>query len=1167
MVGRNRPGLDAGDVAGFAAEVALDPLTYLTFGASALSKSGKVAKAAGLLPKADIAGTALKAGRREQLVTSTLDDVLKGLPDTAQSASKVQDMERAAGAMGTTLDQLRLSGETLGGLGRYHVPGMVDVTFGRSRELAKKLDRLGHRLRYSPVGTGLARAFSVPARGMKTVLGQLEGTRSLSREVSQTQAIKSQQVLGREMLERAGLNDPDGWTDTLATMDGTYRLTDEESAAMRSALDRGQQVEDVFVPDFDEAFNRNLMPKLQDKLDRKLMSPEDVDSLKGMLRQEYEQNQELLTEMKRLGLDPREHADPTILYAARQHGRRPDYLGPRGGKPFKTTSAFDFSRLQFLKRLLPSTEGPGGGAMVERIVRDPKIVGTQLEAGEKFRNFMATRAARARGYPGATVYQPVRTDVDALKKEMLDSEAFSQAEIDAAFPDVLEAAERPQHVFEKYLMGSQSQLDRLDELNKQVTDLAEMRAADVPDEDAIEALSKVVNDGKAEREGLSARWQQAQQIADWAGRREIPPAGELFWNRHVLDAQALRKIADVQRIEGTSAFYRLGAGAAERGEGERLLSFIEKQGKGIKDTDTAVARMAEQLSSRADELGLDAQAIENLSEGMDGYRVRVAEVVDDVDEIERAARDAWEADRSSVFDELTIAPKVAEDMGRAMAHWNPTKESAGWLKRAYDGYNNVFRALVTAPFPAFHVRNATTAFWQQLVTGSYDPRLGKLNPLAYVRPLQDGVEFAVKGKLPKNWKSHPWLKGLNERQAMEKLRADFYAYRVSEPHANIGHVTLGETEVTRNVPDVLESLPGHRKPHVKFGFWEQLNPASVRGGFGAGAKKAEHIGSDPFLLTRLGRVAGNTVEDTNRFATWWAQGLQGASPEVAAGISRGAHVDYRLMTDMERNVWKRLIPFWQFSRHMIPFQLSQLAHKPGGLVAQTIRAANRMRGEGFVPEHVGAGLAIPFGEGAEGKQRFITGIDLPHEQLNDILRLRHLDTSSPGGLVTSAVGSVSETGKALLGQTTPLLKGPVEEITGRQFYSGRDLRDLDSRIGRMIQTATRSETQPYVPQALDQLLANTPAARALSSGGRALDAIMTPERRESSLTQLLTGVRMKDVDTERAQRMAAKDRLIEMLRPRPDVRVYEKLYVPAAQRELLDDETRRRVELYNRLMR
>lgn len=47
----NKEGLDAGDAAGFAAEVALDPLTYLTFGASALSKAGKAAKAAGTLEK------------------------------------------------------------------------------------------------------------------------------------------------------------------------------------------------------------------------------------------------------------------------------------------------------------------------------------------------------------------------------------------------------------------------------------------------------------------------------------------------------------------------------------------------------------------------------------------------------------------------------------------------------------------------------------------------------------------------------------------------------------------------------------------------------------------------------------------------------------------------------------------------------------------------------------------------------------------------------------------------------------------------------------------------------------------------------------------------------------------------------------------------------------
>ena len=41
ILGRNKEGFDFGDVLGFGAEVLLDPLTFATFGASALKQRGK----------------------------------------------------------------------------------------------------------------------------------------------------------------------------------------------------------------------------------------------------------------------------------------------------------------------------------------------------------------------------------------------------------------------------------------------------------------------------------------------------------------------------------------------------------------------------------------------------------------------------------------------------------------------------------------------------------------------------------------------------------------------------------------------------------------------------------------------------------------------------------------------------------------------------------------------------------------------------------------------------------------------------------------------------------------------------------------------------------------------------------------------------------------------
>lgn len=76
--------------AGVAAEIGLDPLTYLTFGGSAAKTlAGKAAQKAGMLD--DVAKVAsAKAGRaigqREALMTTSVDDLLGALPETARAA-------------------------------------------------------------------------------------------------------------------------------------------------------------------------------------------------------------------------------------------------------------------------------------------------------------------------------------------------------------------------------------------------------------------------------------------------------------------------------------------------------------------------------------------------------------------------------------------------------------------------------------------------------------------------------------------------------------------------------------------------------------------------------------------------------------------------------------------------------------------------------------------------------------------------------------------------------------------------------------------------------------------------------------------------------------------------------------------------------------------------
>lgn len=155
LLGRNKKGFDWGDVAGFAGEVALDPLTYLTFGASAVGKGGQIAKRAGVLTDAlKASGKGPRVGR----MTETLGGIAKRA--TPDELSRLGD---AATKMGfSSLDDAlaRHGGEAVGGLVGVGLPFKSPVftlgkAGGKAESVARGMDAAGKAVK----GTAPVRYF------------------------------------------------------------------------------------------------------------------------------------------------------------------------------------------------------------------------------------------------------------------------------------------------------------------------------------------------------------------------------------------------------------------------------------------------------------------------------------------------------------------------------------------------------------------------------------------------------------------------------------------------------------------------------------------------------------------------------------------------------------------------------------------------------------------------------------------------------------------------------------------------------------------------------------------------------------------------------------------------------------------------------------------------
>ena len=239
---------------------------------------------------------------------------------------------------------------------------------------------------------------------------------------------------------------------------------------------------------------------------------------------------------------------------------------------------------------------------------------------------------------------------------------------------------------------------------------------------------------------------------------------------------------------------------------------------------------------------------------------------------------------------------------------------------------------------------------------------------------------------------------------------------------------------------------------------------------------------------------------------------QGMTPSAAAELTGRTVYSGANFTPFEQNVMRRLLPFWGYTKYVVPQQLQFLAEHPGGLAAQGIRLSDAARGTGFLPEYMSNGLAIPMGQEDNGQQRYLSKIDMPWESLFGFVQ--------PGQNLNAAIGN---TGLNMLSQLNPLLKAGLEGATNKQFLTGRD---LDSLYGKATGVA-----------AIDNLLYNSPISRAITSARTLTDErkYETPASALGVPLNLLTGAKVSDVDMEKQRGLAQLTALREYLSHDPNV--------------------------------
>lgn len=323
----------------------------------------------------------------------------------------------------------------------------------------------------------------------------------------------------------------------------------------------------------------------------------------------------------------------------------------------------------------------------------------------------------------------------------------------------------------------------------------------------------------------------------------------------------------------------------------------------------------------------------------------------------------------------------------------------GEIMKTVDSLTQFFKSYATAT-PGFHVRNAFSATFMNAT---------------------DGVGFKDTKDAIRLWtalhKDAGWVKDSDPSRFLEQL--------------------------SLNDPETFQAF------EAAFG-------SGAGGAFGAGEMGGDvlgrHLGGDNKIQRAANRASdtkwtrgsgrlGEPVEGVARLAVALNSIKRGDTALDAQSRIARLHFDYSQVSALDKNM-KRLIPFWTFASRNLPLQLQQMWMRPGAYLAVSKVAKNFHAGED--------GEELP--DWLQGRDAFIAG-HLPFNvpgmgSKGDAMALSpdlgHLDMAEKVRSFNPA-----ELDK-VLANLNPIAIGPLEALNNKNFYFGNELGGTGARVNEAV---------------------------------------------------------------------------------------------------------------------
>ena len=364
----------------------------------------------------------------------------------------------------------------------------------------------------------------------------------------------------------------------------------------------------------------------------------------------------------------------------------------------------------------------------------------------------------------------------------------------------------------------------------------------------------------------------------------------------------------------------------------------------------------------------------------------------------------------------------------AFKRMNTPREVEGLL-RTYDKFQNFLKAGMIAT-PGFVFRNIFGAFfnaWLDGVNPVHIIKSANITKRVGEKASKDNLSFVEAARALAEASDDEYLKNyvtlleagvrgggqatvsvrIPTAGGVQRLLPDQYSI-----NAAVGRSSGAGTLQMANTP---VGLGNHVRGQIVFGMPDAAASDLV-------ATSLSPLSSN-FAYYQMIRSANMQVEDIIRLGVGLDTMRWGGSVEDGLERIAKSQFDYSELTEFERNVMQRFMPFYTWTRKNVPYQLQQLGKYPNKYNAVMNAKRNLEWGteeEGYVPDYLlqPFGIRMPF---TASGARVYSVPDLPFQDL-----LRYDPTARQTGELGDPLYGVKETLQNFAWQLSPIVKTPVE---------------------------------------------------------------------------------------------------------------------------------------------